>query len=99
MEIGHEIISTAFLSLLLIQVGQLSVTGKRMCTKVLVNHLGLNLPRKSVVRLTDCLNITIVVEWDIKPQNKQTSIRRNFEKKKNTKTKHIKTITMGLNCE
>ena len=32
MEIGHEIISTAILSLPLIQVGQVSVTGKRMCT-------------------------------------------------------------------
>ena len=31
VEIGHEIISTAILSLLLIQVGQLSVAGKRMC--------------------------------------------------------------------
>ena len=33
MEIGHEIISAAILSLPLIQVRQLSVTGKRMCTK------------------------------------------------------------------
>ena len=33
MEIDHEIISMAILSLPLIQVGQLSVTGKRMCTK------------------------------------------------------------------
>ena len=32
MEIGHEIISMAILSIPLIQVGQLSVTGKRMCT-------------------------------------------------------------------
>ena len=31
--IGQEIISTAILSLSLIQVGQLSVTGRRMCTK------------------------------------------------------------------
>ena len=35
---SHEIISTAFCSLLLIQVGQLSVTGDSMDTKlVLVN--------------------------------------------------------------
>ena len=33
VEIGHQIISTAILSLLLIQEGQLSVTGERMCTK------------------------------------------------------------------
>ena len=32
VEIGHEIISTAILSLPLIQVGQLSVTGESMCT-------------------------------------------------------------------
>ena len=31
VEIGHEIISVAILSLPLIQEGQLSVTGKRMC--------------------------------------------------------------------
>ena len=33
MEFGHEIISTAILSLPLIQEGQLSVIGERMCTK------------------------------------------------------------------
>ena len=33
VETGHEIISTVILSLPLIQEGQLSVTGKRMCTK------------------------------------------------------------------
>ena len=37
-EIDHEIFSTVILSLLLIQEGQLSVSGKRMCT-ILVNHL------------------------------------------------------------
>ena len=25
-----------------------------------------------MVRLTDCLNLTIVVDWDVKQQNKQT---------------------------
>ena len=65
MEIGHEIISTAILSLLLIQVEQLLATGQ-----VQVNRLCLSLPRKSVVRLTDHLNMTIVVDWDVKPQNK-----------------------------
>ena len=33
VETGPEIISTAILSLPLIQVGQFSVIGKRMCTK------------------------------------------------------------------
>ena len=35
--IGHEIISTAILSQPLIQLVHLSVYGKRMCTKYLVN--------------------------------------------------------------
>ena len=36
--IDHAIFSTVILSLPLIQEGQLSVSGKRMCT-VLINHL------------------------------------------------------------
>ena len=32
VEIDHEIFSTVILSLLLIQEGQLSVSGERMCT-------------------------------------------------------------------
>ena len=38
MEIDHEMFSTVILSLPLIQEGQLSVSGERMCT-VLVNRL------------------------------------------------------------
>ena len=38
MEIDHEIFSTVFLSILLIQEGQLSVSGERMCT-ILFNPL------------------------------------------------------------
>ena len=37
MEIGHEIIFTAILPLLLIQEGQLSGTGERMCTYYWLN--------------------------------------------------------------
>ena len=33
VHIGHEVVSMAILSLPVIQVGQLSVTGKRVCTK------------------------------------------------------------------
>ena len=63
------------LSLPLIQVGQLSVTDERMCTiKVLVNRIGLSLTRKSVVRLTDHLDMTIVVDRDVKQTNKQTKL-------------------------
>ena len=46
MEISHEIISTAVLNL--IQEGQLSVTGERMCTKFCLGGL----PRNSVNKLT-----------------------------------------------
>ena len=38
VEIDHKIFSTVILSLPLIQEGQLSVSGERMCT-ILVNHL------------------------------------------------------------
>ena len=38
VEINHEIFSTVILSLPLIQEGQLSVSGERMCT-ILVYHL------------------------------------------------------------
>ena len=38
VEIDHEIFSTIILSLPLIQEGQLSVSGKRLCT-ILVNRL------------------------------------------------------------
>ena len=38
IEIDHEIFSTVILSLPLIQEGQLSVSGERMCT-ILVNRL------------------------------------------------------------
>ena len=38
---------------------------------VLVNRLCFSLPRKSMVWLTDYLNMTIVVDWDVKQQNRQ----------------------------
>ena len=38
VEIDHEIFSTVILSLPLIQEGQLSVPGERMCS-ILINHL------------------------------------------------------------
>ena len=50
VEIGHEIISMAILSLPLIQTEQLSVTGERMFTWY---WLTAQEARNSVVRLTD----------------------------------------------
>ena len=59
--IGHKIISVTILSLPLIQVRQLSVIGVRM-----VKRLGLSLSRKSVAKSTDCFDMIIVVDWDVK---------------------------------
>ena len=36
------------------------------------------MPRKSVVRLTDHLDMTVVVEWDVKQQNKQINQKLSF---------------------
>ena len=47
--IDHEMFSTVILSLPLIQEGQLSVSGERMCT-VLVYRLEDSLPSKHVVK-------------------------------------------------
>ena len=46
--------------------------GHKSRRPVLVNLLG-SLPRNSVVRLTDRLVMTIVVDWDVKSQRKQTN--------------------------
>ena len=69
VETGNEIISMAILSLPLIKVKQLSVTGK-----VLVNCLGLSLPRKSVVRLMDCLDMPIAVDLVCKTKNQDLNL-------------------------
>ena len=62
VEIGHEIIFTAF------RPPVVSYWPKNVDW---INCLGLSLPRKSVVRLTDRLDMTIAVEWDVKPQKQQ----------------------------
>ena len=61
-----------FFFLPLIQEGQLSVTGERYVQQMMVNRLGdLNLPRKSVVRLTDCPDMTIYAYLGRKTTTKQ----------------------------
>ena len=77
---GHEIISTAFLSLPLIQAGQLSVSGERMRFKywLVVNRLGLNLPRKYVTWLTANV-IFLSFRIDRSGQTLQTQIRPLLE--------------------
>ena len=56
-----------------IQEGLLSVTSKSMCTNYLLTTCS-SLPKKSVVRWTDCPPMTIAVDWDIKQQNKTVSL-------------------------
>ena len=53
VEIAHEIFPNVILSLPLIQDGQLSVSGERMCTNSGKPVRGISLLRKSVVRYTD----------------------------------------------
>ena len=62
VEIGHEIFHKAIQAIPLIQVRQLSVIGERMFTnRSTFNCIGLSLPKKSVLRLTDRLYTTVVV--------------------------------------
>ena len=62
--------------------------------KVLVNGLDLSLPRESVVRLTDSLDITIVVDWDVKPQINQL-ITFCPNEKDNPSFKTFRLLTFG----
>ena len=63
LETDHEKFSTVILSLLLIQGREVVSYMRKNVHWVLVNCLiGLSLPRKSVVRLTDCPNMTLAVE-------------------------------------
>ena len=45
-----------------------------MYTKYWLTAYVLSMSRKSVDRLTDRLDMTIVVDWDVKQQIKQTNI-------------------------
>ena len=64
VEIGLEIIFIAIISPPLIQIGQLSVSGERGCTGQLLRSKSVQ--GKCGLRLTDCLDITLVVQWDVK---------------------------------
>ena len=54
------------LLLLLIQEGVLSVKSESMCMEYWLTALS-SLPRKSVIRCIDCCDMTIAVDWDVKP--------------------------------
>ena len=76
-EVLGSIPGLATFLLLLIKEGQLSVTGEsywqKYVHKVLVNHLGgLSLPRKNVVRLTDCPDMTLHVYHGCKTTTRTT---------------------------
>ena len=47
----------------------------KVCALSTGKLVSLSLPRESVLRLTDHLNMTIAVDWDVKPQTKQAKIR------------------------
>ena len=70
LEIDHELFSTFILLLSLIQEGLVSVTSESMYTK----HWQ-TCPGKRVVRLTDLLDVTIAVDWDVKSQAKQNNAK------------------------
>ena len=74
MEIVNEIISTVILPLQLVQEGNYR---QKHVHKVLVNYLnrGLDLPKKSVSRLTDCFDMTLTV---LTGQQTQTQINKIF---------------------
>ena len=81
VEIGHEIISMAILSLSLIQVEQLSVTDQTMCTKYCVTLYlgGLSFPRNSVGSLTDHAQHDLISDdWAITPQLNQSSYLNTY---------------------
>ena len=66
-EIDHEIIST--------DSRMVVVSHKRKYVhKVLVKRFVNLAQEKSVVRLTDCPDMTIAVDWDVKNQTKQTNM-------------------------
>ena len=76
VEIDHEIFSMFILSLPLIQEGQLSVSGKSMCT-ILVNRLeDKACPVKVWLGKLTALHMTPWVDWAVKPQYKQTNNTR-----------------------
>ena len=78
VEIDHEIFSTVILSLPLIQEGQLSVSGERMCT-ILVNRLeDQACPVNVWLGKLTALDITHWVDWAVKPQHKQTNSDHNM---------------------
>ena len=72
----------------LIQERSVSVTSESMCTKYWSTACQA-CPGKSVVRLTDQLNMIIAVHWDVKQQTEQTN--------KSTRTVHL-IIAVILHC-
>ena len=69
MKTDHEIFSMVILLLLLIQEGLLSATSESMCMEYWLATLSKLVHGKCVVGLTDNLDMTIAVDWEVKPQN------------------------------
>ena len=75
VEIGHKYFLQSFLPL--IQERLLSVTNESICIKYWLTPLYKLAQEKKVARLTDCLDMTITVDWDVKLRTKQT--KQNFK--------------------
>ena len=70
MEIDQEIFSMVVLLLPLIHERFVLVTSKERVHKVLVNLL-VKLAQEKMFRVTDHLDMTIAVDWDVKPQKQK----------------------------
>ena len=66
IEIDHELFSSVILLLLLIQEGLcICQLQAKVCAQSTGKQRSQAGPGKSVVWLTDCLDMTIAVDWDI----------------------------------
>ena len=72
LEINREIFPSVILLLQLIQEGLLSVTSESMYTEYWLTTQSKLSQEKKLIQLTDRLNMTTAVDWDVKPQTKQT---------------------------
>ena len=83
------IFSTAILTLLLIQEGQLSVSGNRMCTSTGQKLRRLSLLKKCVVRQSDQLGMFSVVLTGLLNSNLKNSHKKYLNKALLTSTHNI----------
>ena len=71
----HEIFSMVILFLPLIQEGQLSVSGERMCAILVYPLQDYACPVKVCLGKLNMLDLTPWVDWAVNPQHKQTMVK------------------------